>query len=49
MNGVAQAERPEVQRPLTGMPDGAHSWQVPGYREPTHEWTSVSLPLEEGP
>ena len=49
MNGAAQAEHPEVWRPLTGMPDGAHSWQVPDCREPAHEWASVYLPPEEGP
>ena len=45
MNGAAQA----VWRPMTGMPDGAHSWQAPGCREPAEEWASVCLPPEEGP
>ena len=49
MNGAAQAEHPEVWRTMTGMPDGAHSWPAPGYREPAEEWTSVCLPPEEGP
>ena len=47
MNGAAQAEHPEVWRPMTGMPDGAHSWQVPGYRELAEEWASIRAALKD--
>ena len=37
----------EIWRPLTGMPDGAHGWLVPGYAELSEEWASVRASLKD--
>ena len=37
----------EIWRPLTGMPDGAHGWLVPGYDELSEEWASVRASLKD--
>ena len=37
----------EIWRPLTGMPDGARGWLVPGYAELSHEWASVRASLKD--
>ena len=47
MSRAAQAERPEVWRPLTGMPEGARSWRTPGYRELAAEWASIRADLKD--
>ena len=36
----------EIWRPLTGMPEGAHSWLVPGYAELSEAWASVRASLK---
>ena len=42
MNGATpQYGHPEIWRPLTGMPEGAHTWRVPGYGELSEEWASI--------
>ena len=46
MNDAAHREQPEVWRPMTGMPPGAHAWQVPGYRELAEEWASIRARLK---
>ncbi len=37
----------EVWRPLTGMPDSAHSWLVPGYAELSEKWASIRASLKD--
>ena len=37
----------EIWRPLTGMPEGAHEWRVPGYRELSEEWASIRAALKD--
>ena len=37
----------EIWRPLTGMPEGAHSWLVPGYAELSEAWASVRASLKD--
>ena len=37
----------EIWRPLTGMPDGAHGWLVPGYAELGEEWASIRASLKD--
>ena len=37
----------EIRRPLTGMPEGAHSWLVPGYAELSEQWASVRASLKD--
>ncbi len=39
--------RPEIWRPLTGMPDGAHGWVLPGYDELAREWASQTAALKD--
>ena len=47
MNGTApEYDHPEIWRPLTGMPDGAHEWRVPGYAELAEEWASIRASLK---
>ena len=48
MNGTTpQYDHPEIWRPLTGMPEGAHAWRVPGYRELSDEWASIRAALKD--
>ena len=47
MSRTPQAERPEVWRPLTGMPEGARSWRTPGYRELAAEWAAIRAALKD--
>ena len=47
MNDAARREQPEIWRPMTGMPPGAHAWQVPGYRELAEEWASIRARLKD--
>ena len=47
MSRAAPAGRPEVWRPMTGMPEGAHAWRVPGYRELAEEWASIRAALKD--
>ena len=46
-NSSAQGDRPEVWRPLTGMPEGARDWRVPGYAELAQEWASIRAVLKD--
>ena len=39
--------QPEIWRPLTGMPAGAHEWRVPGYAELSEEWASIRASLKD--
>ena len=36
-----QHPKPEIWRPLTGMPEGAQAWGVPGYAAMATEWTEI--------
>ena len=38
--------QPEIWRPLTGMPDGAHGWLVPGHAELSEEWAAIRASLK---
>ena len=38
--------QPEIWRPLTGMPDGAHDWLVPGHAELSEEWAAIRAGLK---
>ena len=40
-------QRPEVWRPLTGMPEDAHGWGVPGYAAMAEEWAEVRERLKD--
>ena len=44
---IPQQQRPEVWRPLAGMPEGAHDWGVPGYAEMAEQWTEVRERLKD--
>ncbi len=37
---------PEIWRPLTGMPDGARGWLVPGHAELSEEWAAIRASLK---
>ena len=39
--------QPEIWRPLTGMPDGAHGWLVPGHAELSEEWAAIRASLKD--
>ena len=50
MNGATpQYDHPEIWRPLTGMPEGAHTWRVPGYGELSEEWASIRAGISNFP
>ena len=40
------ANQPEIWRPLTGMPAGAHEWRVAEYAELSEEWASIRAKLK---
>ncbi len=42
------ARAPEKWKPLTGMPDGARSWAMPGYADLEAEWTECRRELKDG-
>lgn len=42
-----QRHGPEGWRPLTGMPEGAHAWGVPGYAAMAEEWTDIRERLKD--
>ena len=46
-NGTLQRDRPEIWRPLTGMPDGAQDWRDPRYEEMAQEWISIRAALKD--
>ena len=46
-NSSAQCDHPEIWRPLTGMPEGAEDWHLPGYDEFAQEWASIQASLKE--
>lgn len=45
--GVRERDQPEVWRPITGMPSGAHGWGLPGYAEEAAEWHAVQTALKD--
>ena len=45
--GLPDQQPSEIWRPLTGMPDGAHGWLVPGYAELSEEWASIRASLKD--
>ncbi len=47
MANIAQQDRPEVWRPLVGMPAGAHGWAVLGYAELAAEWAAIRAALKD--
>ena len=44
---VPQHRSPEVWRPLTGMPEGAQEWGVPGYASMAEEWAEIRERLKD--
>ena len=44
---IPQRHSPEVWRPLTGMPEGAHGWGVPGYAAMAEEWADIRERLKD--
>ena len=38
---------PEIWQPLTGMPDGAHDWLVPGHAELSEQWAAIRASLKD--
>ena len=40
-------QRPEIWQPLTGMPDGAREWLVPGYAELSEQWAAIRASLKD--
>ena len=46
-NSSAQCDHPEIWRPLTGMPEGAEDWRLPGYDEFAQEWASIRAALKD--
>ena len=43
----SQRRKPEIWRPLTGMPEGAQAWGVPGYAAMAEEWTEIRGRLKD--
>ena len=39
--------QPEIWRPLTGMPAGAHEWRLAEYAELSEEWASIRASLKD--
>ena len=40
-------QQPEIWTPLTGMPDGAQDWLVPGHAELSAEWAAIRASLKD--
>ena len=40
-------QSPEIWTPLTGMPEGAQDWLVPGHAELSEEWASIRARLKD--
>ena len=38
---------PEIWTPLTGMPEGAQAWLVPGHAELSAEWADIRASLKD--
>ena len=46
-NSFPQCDHPEIWRPLTGMPESAQGWRLPGYDEFAQEWASIRAALKD--
>ena len=44
---IPQRQEPQVWRRLTGMPEGAHAWGVPGYAAMAREWAEIRERLKD--